>query len=342
MRSKPALISLLCALVCSTGAGIQVARASGDAVDAIFTASRQLYELGESGNPRPSRLPEVLSAQGKPMAFFFGVSSAKGAGQRTFLLGLGAKKVIANSDQMGGTDLYTSDPSGKNLRQLTDGLQVIQAVFSPRGKVAYVTRKLELYVVDRDGKNRRFIAHATTASWSSDGEKIVYAHLDKPFEALGFTCGIAETDLRRGTETVYTSGFDDGMPIYTPDGRAVVFFGAGRTGLASAYRLDLQTRKVTQLTNINHVDIDFDFVPIPNNPRTQFSADGQTLAFYTQMHGEDSHEAWVIKLDPTGQRVLKASKVGDGYLSKLAPDGKSVTVVEVNGEPKLFRHALDD
>jgi Tol biopolymer transport system component len=304
--------------------------------DFVLTESHQLYLIDASGNVSRSDLPREISARGEPLSYVFALSNA--GTESRLLIGCGSRNVIPNTEDLPGFDLFISDFAGKLRLRLTEGHDVIQAVWSPNGEqVAYVTRKLQIFVGQADGSGKRFVANGSTPAWSPDGRKLAYFNLDRPFfGANGFTGGIAEFDPTSEATTVYSQGYDDSQPIYSPRGDSIIFTGSLRTGLASLYRLDLQTRAITQLTNVGRREMDTDFVAVPNG-RMLFSEDGRTLAFSTH-YGQP--EVWTVKFDSAGEQVVGDFKLAQGQLSGLSKDGKTAAILKLDGTPKLIQQTI--
>jgi TolB protein len=86
--------------------------------------------------------------------------------------------------------------------------------------------KLELYVMDRDGKNRQQITKLGAASfapsWHPDQKRLVFASNVKDPQQRNFDIFLINVD-GSGMEQVTVNPTFDGFPMFSPDGRHLVF-----------------------------------------------------------------------------------------------------------------------
>ena len=86
--------------------------------------------------------------------------------------------------------------------------------------------KLELYVMDRDGKNRRQLttlgAASFAPSWHPDQKRLVFASNVKDPQQRNFDVFLINLD-GTGLEQVTFNDTFDGFPMFSPDGRHLVF-----------------------------------------------------------------------------------------------------------------------
>ncbi|HTM26576.1 MAG TPA: hypothetical protein VL225_15370 [Vicinamibacterales bacterium] len=151
----------------------------------------------------------------------------------------------------GDMEIYTMQADGTNVRRLThspgpDG----GPFFSWDGKrIAYRARplqpgpeladylallkdhiwrptKLEIYVMDRDGRNARKLTSLDAASfapsWHPDGRRLVFASNYKDPTQRNFDIYLINLD-GSGLEQVTFNDTFDGFPMFSPDGRRLVF-----------------------------------------------------------------------------------------------------------------------
>jgi TolB protein len=176
----------------------------------------------------------------------------------TTTLGYDAEATIApdgviafTSVRDGDMEIYTMNGDGSDVRRLTnnpgpDG----GPFFSWDGKrIAYRARplsagteltdylallkehlwrptKLELYVMDRGGGNRRQLTTLSAASfapsWHPDQNRLVFASNVKDPQQRNFDVFLINVD-GSGLEQVTFSDTFDGFPMFSPDGRHLVF-----------------------------------------------------------------------------------------------------------------------
>ncbi len=160
-------------------------------------------------------------------------------------------KIVFTSMRDGDLDIYTMNLDGTNVLRLTDKIGYDGGpFFSPDGtKIVYRARhpsdpkeiedyqnlldqgmirpsKLEIWVMDADGSNKRQITELGVAAFGPffhpSGEKIIFSSnfgdpTGREFDL--WMVGLAGEDLERIT---FTEGFD-GFPMWSPDGKKFVF-----------------------------------------------------------------------------------------------------------------------
>ena len=86
--------------------------------------------------------------------------------------------------------------------------------------------KLELYVMDRDGKNTVQVTSLSSASfapsWHPDGRRLIFASNVKDPQQRNFDIFLVNLD-GSGLEQVTFNGTFDGFPMFSPDGKRLVF-----------------------------------------------------------------------------------------------------------------------
>ncbi len=161
------------------------------------------------------------------------------------------KKIVFTSQRDGDLDLYVMDASGKNVRRLTiepgyDG----GAFFSPDGtKIVYRAHhpespaeiaeyqqllksgllrpvRLELYVMDADGSNKRRLTNLGAASFAPffhpGGKRIIFAsNLENP-RGRNFDLYLINLD-GSGLERVTHHELFDSFPMFSSDGKKLVW-----------------------------------------------------------------------------------------------------------------------
>ena len=86
--------------------------------------------------------------------------------------------------------------------------------------------KLELYVMDRDGRNNVKVTSLSSASfapsWHPDGKRLIFASNVKDPQQRNFDVFLVNID-GSGLEQVTFNGTFDGFPMFSPDGKHLVF-----------------------------------------------------------------------------------------------------------------------
>jgi Tol biopolymer transport system component len=161
------------------------------------------------------------------------------------------KYMVWTSDKDGDLDIYRSDLDGKNIKKLTDSVGYDGGPFVSWDSKKIVYRrdafdsdaqvqdykdllkshmirptKLEIWVMDADGSNKRQVTHLGCASFAPfmhpDGKRIIFSSNygdPKGREFDIFMIDIDGNNLRRITK----SPEFDGFPMFSRDGKKLVF-----------------------------------------------------------------------------------------------------------------------
>ena len=167
------------------------------------------------------------------------------------------KQIVFGSQREGDFDIYIMNSDGSNVRRLTDkvgydggpwispdGSKIVWRAWYPETQEENETWKgcmennyilpfpLDLWVMDADGSNKRRILHNGSTNWSpswhQDGKRIIFSsnmndwredikRFGHNFEL--YLINIAGTGLERIT---HNSVFDS-FPMFSPDGKKLVF-----------------------------------------------------------------------------------------------------------------------
>lgn len=113
---------------------------------------------------------------------------------------------------------------------------------------------------------------------------------------------------RRGTPTRLTAGVVVNEPIWTPDGRRVIYVANGRLFWSAADGSGTQETLGTDSDD-----------PIPGS----VSRDGRTLAYHTT-HAENGSDIWLLSLQgPRQSRLLLGTRFSE-FRPRISPDGRWV------------------
>jgi Tol biopolymer transport system component len=161
------------------------------------------------------------------------------------------KKIVFTSVRDGDLDIYTMDADGGNVRRLTDeagydggaffsadGKQIVYRAYHPsnpkeledyqsllRDGLIRPT-KLELFVMDADGNNKRQVTRNGSANFAPffhpDGKHIIFSSNVGDPRGREFDLYLIRTDGSGLERISYAEGFD-GFPMFSSDGKRLVF-----------------------------------------------------------------------------------------------------------------------
>jgi Tol biopolymer transport system component len=201
----------------------------------------------------------------------------------------------------------------------------------------------ELFIANTDGTNEHKLFEKSGfdyhASFSPDGKWIVFT---------SERSGSGQSDIYRvrtdGTgleQLVDNPAFDD-QAVLSPDGKTMAFVSSRDTKTSNIWLLDIQTKKLTNLTEKKGITGD----PMKPNGffRPAWSPDGQWIAFasdrntewvgHTQGKGWEHVQAlkiYIIKPDGSGLRTISEDGLCSGS-PEWSADGKTLVFYEMNPE----------
>ena len=218
-----------------------------------------------------------------------------------------------------GPDIYTMNPDGSDVRQLTNlgpDSAASWESWSPDGKLIvfeYSPPDLprQLWLMNADGSSQHVLLADSDfsderPSFTSDGNSVIFSRcrLDVDATCALFQIEIGGAGIRAVTD--FELGIKDVSPHYSFDNR-LAFTGVGRQGISCAIELmDAQRQGLQRLT------------PAPLAPRQpDWSPDGRRIAFSTHCGGlegnPENEEIWTV--NSKGGALLQLTKNGDDYFS---------------------------
>jgi len=181
-------------------------------------------------------------------------------------------------------------------------------------------------------ENVRFLY--TSLDWSDDDRFITYVAKAGAEDAI-----FVYNYFNRKVVNKFTTGLDGVLtPNFSPDGKKIVFSGidGGRSNL---YLIDIESGKMTQLTDDKYTQRD-----------PTFSPDGKKIAFTTEYGpGTDmenlifsDYRIAVLDLD-SGQYELLPNSFGDNISPQWSPDGSKLAYVsDRSGISNIYYHDFND
>jgi Tol biopolymer transport system component len=230
-----------------------------------------------------------------------------------------------------GPDLYTMNPDGTNVKQLTNlgpDAQAFWESWSPDGKSIVLNEYRapdfhgELWLINADGSNQHLLFADTDftderPSFTSDGSSIVFSRCRLDVEA----CGIYQIALTDGQPVKVTSislGIQDLSPQHSVNGD-LAFASVARKGIICAIYLneegDTEPRELT---------------PVSLSARQpDWSPDGGLIAFSSHCANPQNEEIWVqdIRAKHARQLTSNGTSYFDGshdFHPSWSPDGQAI------------------
>ncbi len=160
-------------------------------------------------------------------------------------------RIVFTSVRDGDLDIYSMDLGGGDVRRLTDelgydggpffspdGRQIVYRAHHPKTPEAikdytsllaqHLIRpsKLEIWVMDADGSNKRQVTSLGAASFAPffhpSGRKIIFSSNHGDPDGREFDLWMVDLDGSNLEQITYSEGFD-GFPMWAPDGQTFVF-----------------------------------------------------------------------------------------------------------------------
>jgi serine/threonine protein kinase len=144
-----------------------------------------------------------------------------------------------------------------------------------------------VYLAWADGSGEEILDYGQDPAWHPTQDRLVYSGVD----VTGSQPGLWLRSLDGSTNTPLTDNGADRRPTWSPDGRYVVFMSNGRDGNWELYRVDVESRLVTRLTD-----------SLAQDGLPTLSPDGQHVAFVSDRDGY--WRIWYISINGGEARPL--------------------------------------
>lgn len=251
-------------------------------------------------------------------------------------------RIVFYSERFESGDLYTIRPDGSDLRRLTNDANGESGPdWSPDGRrIAFASSKqiqadpyliqTDLYLMDADGSNLVQLTDDAFSDgapdWSADGKQLLF-HSDRDGNMEIYVMDIDGTNLRRLTHdarrqdvlAVWQPVAGSGVVIVPPEDIEPpapsepehILFTSERSGNFEIYVMDVESGKVTNLTNHPADDV---------APR--WSPDGGRIAFISDRDGQWG--IYLMNADGSGISLLTTNIYQDGQDFVWSPDGRYI------------------
>ncbi len=246
-------------------------------------------------------------------------------------------KIVFVGNQSGTWQLYTINPDGSDIRQITNlpptKLELWTPAFSPDGRrilFAHDTAKnpcsagmfpatgcVDLYVINADGSGLIRLTDdglSWLGKWSPDGTSITFGHISPlTNEVIVATMKIATS----GEATELTNKFWlSFLPVYTPDGNRIAF-GSQLDGLVSAvWVMNPDGSDKDRLTP----------APLEGVP-SDVSPDGRRILVVDHENTPIPSSIYVMALNGSDLRRLTRPGNSTDLQAGYSPDGKKIVFV---------------
>ena len=191
-------------------------------------------------------------------------------------------------------DIFTANPDGSNLKQLTDvGGYDAETTINRRGKLVFTSKRsgdLDVYTMDADGRNVKRLTYELGYDggpfWSYDGKQIVYRayHPQSEKEKSDYIALLKQNLIRPTVLDIWVMNADGSnkrqvtnlnkasfAPYFFPDGKRVIF----ASNVADPKGRDFDLYMInTDGTGLERITFNPTFDGFP-----MFSPDGKKLVF---------------------------------------------------------------
>ena len=246
--------------------------------------------------------------------------------------------MVASKQEDNTTQLYTIQPDGSNLIQITQGEHSYVAHrWSPDGRRVVVmsdkdrlTREtLAVHVMDANGSNMRLLSRPGRSSvWSPDGNRIALSKGDgyNPSDVIVLNVdGSNEKNLTN-------SRFSDVVHDWSPDGTRLLIGSNDQEdnshGDFELYIIDLTGQRLTRLTDNDVLDTG-----------SRWSPDGRTIAYLSFDLTQGKQAIFLMNEDGSDNRPVQIAPSGI-FINGLtwSPDGARIAFIS---EENLYTVNID-
>jgi Tol biopolymer transport system component len=220
------------------------------------------------------------------------------------------------SNLSGTYQLYTINPDGSDMRQITNLPPTENTIwtpdYSPDGQQIVfshdMTGALELYTINADGSGLTQVTHDGNghlfARWSPDGQHFVL--MSGSPEKATTVIATMKTDGSGEVSLTDDIPFESYQPEYTPDGKQIVFASQAGGLVSAVWIMNADGSNKRRLTD----------APLEAGG-PDLSPDGKRVTFYSQQNTPRPAAVWVMNVDGSSQQRVTPL----GLYPIFSPDG---------------------
>ena len=245
---------------------------------------------------------------------------------------------LAGCGEPGGTEGQgAAEPYAVESRQL-NASSSDEALVAERRLIVYQTTSLTLYAVASDGSTRMLAQRSGAPVMSPDGRQVAYSKLPDTYKAGDpvVRADLHVFDLKSGLVQQVTRGYDDVEPVWTPEGRSLLFQSTLRSGTPSLWAVRENGTGLHQLTNGAQVQVEgASLVPNPASSGTvQWSPDNQRRLIVYSTTSLTNGDVRVIDFSRSLE-VQSAYSLGMGHSPRWTENG-TVVFARNEGEKVIY------
>jgi Tol biopolymer transport system component len=232
----------------------------------------------------------------------------------------------------GQADLWSVNADGSNLKQLTatPAVRELCPAVSADGRHLASCRNVggnfEIWTSDIGGGRDRQLTHlgghATFPDWNPQGNRIAFSWAPTQDDLSNLYLVHARSG--KVTPLLLEDGFAHEYPVFSPDGRTVLyvkqqFNDDGDAIYGQLWTVDVHSGQQRQLTDDDTI----------KDQTPDWSPDGSRIAYQATTDGDD--DIWIMNADGTDQQNLTAAAGGSEFATAFSPDGEWIAFTGTGG-----------